>query len=78
MQKAKNKEQKILLSRKDLRDMGIFQSNSSLLRAEWRGTFPRRIRISSGLVCWDREEIIGWIEQCKANRKYHVYSDSIF
>ena len=41
MQKAKNKEQKILLSRKDLRDMGIFQSNSSLLRAEWRGTFPQ-------------------------------------
>lgn len=78
MQNTKPNEQKILLSRNDLKDLGIFQSNSSLIRAEIRGTFPKRMRLSSGLVCWVRSEIYDWIEAKKAERAKHVYSDSIF
>jgi predicted DNA-binding transcriptional regulator AlpA len=71
-------EPKIFLSRTDLKKLGIFQSNSSLIRAEIRGTFPKRVRLSSGLVCWVRSEIFDWIEARKAERNKHVYSDSIF
>ena len=71
-------EQKLLLSRKDLKDLGIFQSNATLIRAEMRGRFPKRIQLSSGLVCWDRAEIQAWIEARKAERDKRVYSDSIF
>lgn len=71
-------EQKIFLSRKDLKNMGIFQSNATLIRAEVCGRFPKRIALSSGLVCWDRAEIQAWIEAKKAERDKRVYSDSIF
>lgn len=78
MQSAKVEEQKILLSRKDLKGIGIFQSNATLIRAEMRGRFPKRIQLSSGLVCWDRAEIQAWIEARKAERDKRVYSDNIF
>lgn len=71
-------EQKMLLSRVDLKNIGIFQSNATLIRAEVRGRFPKRIQLSSGLVCWDRAEIHDWIEARKAERDKRVYSDSIF
>ncbi len=78
MQSAKVEDQKILLSRKDLKGIGIFQSNATLIRAEMHGRFPKRIQLSSGLVCWDRAEIQAWIEARKAERDKRVYSDSIF
>lgn len=78
MQNVNIEETKILLSRTDLKNLGIFQSNSSLIRAEIRGTFPKRLRLSSGLVCWVRSEIHDWIEARKAERDEHVYSDNIF
>jgi predicted DNA-binding transcriptional regulator AlpA len=69
-------QQKLLLSRADLRSLGIWQSNSTLLRAEARGKFPRRIRLAGVSVCWDRAEVIDWIDARKAERANWHYADA--
>ena len=66
---------KVLLCRADLQSMGIKLSNSSLLRAESRGAFPRRIRISAATVCWDRAEVAFWLEARKAERATWHYAE---
>jgi hypothetical protein len=43
--------QKKLLSKADLKAIGIWQSNSTLLRLEARNRFPRRLRIGGVSVC---------------------------
>lgn len=67
--------QKVFLTRADLKALGIEQSNSSLLRAESRKAFPRRLRLSPAKVCWDRQEVLDWIEARKAERADWHYAD---
>lgn len=67
---------KILLSRADLKALGIWQSNSTLLRLEADGRFPRRLRLASASVCWDRDELMAWIEARKAERAAWHYADA--
>ena len=50
-----------LVSRKDLRTMGITYSNPHLLVLEREGRFPRRVMLSSARVAWVRCEIRAWI-----------------
>lgn len=76
MAKFATTTKKILLSRFDLKEMGIWQSNSTLLRLEQADRFPKRIRLSSSCVCWDREEIEMWIETRKAERADWHYADA--
>lgn len=66
---------KVLLSRADLKNLGIKLSNSSLLRVEARGAFPRRLRLSPATVSWDRAEVEAWIEARKAERASWHYAD---
>lgn len=66
---------RLLLTRADLKALGIEQSNSSLLRAESRKAFPRRVRLSAAKVCWDRQEVLEWIEARKAERADWHYAD---
>ncbi|WP_300012423.1 AlpA family transcriptional regulator [uncultured Roseobacter sp.] len=66
----------VLLSRSDLKNLGITLSNSSLLRAEARGAFPRRLRPSPATVCWDRAEVAEWLERRKAERADWHYADA--
>lgn len=66
----------VLLSRSDLKSLGITLSNSSLLRAEARGAFPRRLRLSPAKVCWDRAEVAEWLERRKAERATWNYADA--
>lgn len=66
---------KVLLTRTDLQNMGIKLSNSSLLRAESRGAFPRRLRLSPATVCWDRAEVSAWLEARKSERATWHYAD---
>lgn len=66
---------RLLLTRADLKALGIEQSNSSLLRAESRNAFPRRLRLSPAKVCWDRQEVLDWIEARKAERAGWHYAD---
>lgn len=67
---------KLLLTRADLKALGIWQSNTTLLRLEAAGRFPRRLRLAGASVCWDREEIMAWIEARKAERANWVYADA--
>lgn len=67
---------KLLLTRADLKALGIWQSNTTLLRLEAARRFPRRIRLAGASVCWDREEIMTWIDARKAERSRWVYADA--
>lgn len=66
---------KIFLSRADIKRLGIWQSNSTLLRLEALSRFPRRVRISGNSVCWDHDEIMAWIEARKEERAGWHYAD---
>lgn len=74
MTNTTTEDQKVLLSRSDIKGLGIQLSNSSLLRAEGRGAFPRRLRLSAGKVCWDHGEIMAWVQARKAERAGWHYS----
>lgn len=65
---------KLLLSRRDIKALGIYLSNSQLLRLEARNRFPRRIRMGAGSVCWDAVEILQWIEDKRRERLTHHYA----
>nr|WP_255713992.1 AlpA family phage regulatory protein [Pelagibacterium xiamenense] len=60
--------QKILYTRADLRRLGITFSNSTLLRQEAAGRFPRRVYLSPGSVAWVGAEIHAHIERKLAER----------
>lgn len=62
------RQQKNLLSRNDLNDMGISYSNSHLLKLEKDGLFPRRIYLSAQKICWDLQEVQQWLEAQRARR----------
>jgi prophage regulatory protein len=66
---------KVLLSRNDLKALGINVSNSSLLRWEQLGRFPRRIRMAGTTVAWLKSEIDDWLKARAEERKHHVYAD---
>lgn len=66
---------KVLLSRNDLKALGITVSNSSLLRWEQVGRFPRRIRMAGTTVAWLKAEVDDWLDARAEERKRHVYAD---
>ncbi|MEQ9637882.1 MAG: AlpA family phage regulatory protein [Devosia marina] len=66
---------KLLLTRTDLKRIGITVSNSSLLRWEQRGRFPRRIRMAGTTVAWLKTEVDAWLEARAEERDRHVYAD---
>ena len=66
---------KVLLSRNDLKALGINVSNSSLLRWEQVGRFPRRIRMAGTTVAWLKTEVDEWLEARAEEREHHVYAD---
>lgn len=68
-------EPKIFLIRSDLKAMGIDFCDTSLLRLEYLGRFPRRIRLSGNKIVWDRDEILKWIEDRKKDRDSTHYAD---
>ncbi|MBZ0164551.1 MAG: AlpA family phage regulatory protein [Notoacmeibacter sp.] len=66
---------KVLLTRADLKSLGITVSNSSLLRWEQHGRFPRRIRMAGTTVAWLKAEVDAWLEARAEERSQHVYAD---
>lgn len=60
--------QKILLTRADLAEMGISYSNSHLLKLEKDRLFPQRIYLSAQKICWDRIEVSDWLDAQRARR----------
>lgn len=68
-------QQPVILGRDDLRKIGIKVSNSSLLRWENAGLFPRRLRLAGTRVAWLKSEIDDWFNTRAEERKQHVYAD---
>ncbi|WP_422372626.1 helix-turn-helix transcriptional regulator [Hoeflea sp.] len=66
---------KVLLTRSDLKALGIAVSNSSLLRWELAGRFPRRIRMAGTTVAWLKGEVDDWLNARAEERKRHVYAE---
>jgi len=58
----------VLLSRHDLKAIGIRFSAAPLLRLEAAGNFPPRLRLSTLRVAWVKQEVLDWIEQRVAER----------
>jgi predicted DNA-binding transcriptional regulator AlpA len=64
-----NRLQPLLLTRKDLKSLGIPYSNAHLLRLEAVGKFCKRLRLSPrGRAAWLYEDVIGWIDARAAER----------
>jgi prophage regulatory protein len=57
-----------LLTRSDLRILGIRASNPTLLIWEAEGKFPKRLTLSPAKVAWLRAEIDAWIQAKAAAR----------
>lgn len=67
-------ENRRLLSRDDLKKLGVSYSNVHLLRLEEIGAFPRRIHITPARVAWIESEILTFIDRCIALRGPNVPS----
>jgi predicted DNA-binding transcriptional regulator AlpA len=67
---------KQLLRLTDLKDLGIWQSKSTLMRLEQNNRFPKRIRLSDKCICWDRTEVLNWLDARKTERASWHYADA--
>lgn len=67
--------ERIILNRSDLKRLGITVSNSSLLRWEHAGRFPRRIRMAGTSVAWLKSEVEAWLSERATERVNHHYAD---
>ena len=70
-----HQQQKVLLSRKDLKALGITVSNSTLIRWEDDHKFPLRLRLCGTKVAWLKCEIDDWLKDQEQRRKNYVYAD---
>lgn len=64
-----------LATRDDLRRLGIRVSNTTLLRWEKHGRFPRRIRMAGTSVAWFLSEIDEWLAERAAERSRTHYAE---
>jgi len=64
-----------LATRDDLKRMGIKVSNTTKLRWEAQGRFPRRIRMGGTTVAWFMSEIEEWLAERDAERARTYYGD---
>jgi predicted DNA-binding transcriptional regulator AlpA len=67
--------QQALANRSDLKGFGINVSNSTLLRWEAAGRFPRRIRMAGTSVAWLLAEIEQWLADRAEERSRTFYAD---
>lgn len=58
----------LLLTRGDLPKLGIKLSNSTLLRLEAAGRFPRRVRLGGHSVAWVAAEIQEYVRSLADER----------
>lgn len=72
---ARQTTNEILLSRSDLKRHGILVSNTTLLRWEAHGRFPRRVRLGGTTVAWFLSEIEKWLEERSEERSRTHYAE---
>lgn len=75
MQHSPPGESQLLYTRADLKRLGITVSNTSLLRWESVGRFPRRIRMAGTSVAWIAAEITAWLAERAEERARTHYAD---
>jgi prophage regulatory protein len=68
--------QPVLLTRADLKRLGVVVSNSTLLRWEALGRFPRRVRLAGTSVAWIATEIDAWVQARAEERSSTHYADA--
>ncbi|MGR3703791.1 MAG: helix-turn-helix transcriptional regulator [Paracoccaceae bacterium] len=68
-------DSKTLATRDDLKRLGIYVSNTTLLRWEARGRFPRRIRMAGTSIAWFMPEIEDWLSERADERARTHYAD---
>jgi predicted DNA-binding transcriptional regulator AlpA len=66
---------KTLATRDDLKRLGINVSNTSLLRWEKQGRFPRRIRMAGTTVAWFVSDLEDWLAERSAERTRTHYAE---
>jgi predicted DNA-binding transcriptional regulator AlpA len=67
---------KLLITRKELKEMGILVSNSTLLRWEASGEFPKRVRMSRTSIAWLLAEVEEWLNDRAGERaRYEPSTD---
>lgn len=66
---------KMLATREDLKRMGINVSNTTKLRWEAQGRFPRRIRMGGTTVAWLMSEIEDWLAERADERTRTHYAE---
>lgn len=65
----KTEPKKLLINRTELKQMGIHVSNTTLLRWEETGNFPKRIKLSNSSVAWLFAEIEDWVMNISQQRE---------
>jgi Predicted transcriptional regulator len=65
----------LLATREDLKRMGINVSNTTKLRWEAQGRFPRRIRMGGTTVAWLMSEIEDWLAERAEERTRTHYAE---
>jgi predicted DNA-binding transcriptional regulator AlpA len=68
-------ESQLLYTRADLKRLGITVSNTSLLRWEATGRFPRRIRMAGTSIAWIAAEVTAWLAARAEERASTHYAD---
>lgn len=71
-----NQHGPIIIGRSDLKKLGLVVSNSTLLRWEALGRFPRRIRMAGTSVAWLASEVEAWVQARSEERSRTHYADS--
>lgn len=66
---------KMLVTREDLKRMGINVSNTTKLRWEAQGRSPRRIRMGGTTVAWLMSEIEDWLAERAEERTRTHYAE---
>lgn len=59
---------KLLITHDDLPRLGINYSNSTLLRWEKAGTFPKRVRLGAHSVAWFASEVLDHLKALQESR----------
>ena len=54
---------RLLVSKKDLRTLGIPYSFAHIARLEAAGLFPKRIRLGQCRVAWLYEDVLNWVQE---------------
>jgi prophage regulatory protein len=60
---------RLLVSKKELKTLGIPYSFAHIARLEKAGQFPRRIQLGQCRVAWCYDEVCNWIAERVAKRE---------